>query len=335
MFSVLLIGFVFLGNTPKDETPAALAPYIVDGELRTDDFGWMRGAFDGATEQQKAEWQSLTNWVQTCGVADHKAMIAELAAMGVTTELKESGMSGSTACASVQPFQLLAKQTRNWDEFIASEAKGREVFRIYQYGARAAAKNMPYEKMWGNEDAWTLMGAAIQEQVFRLGFSWEADDKAPKLDPAIMPYLQAHLSNAVRHEDHANTDMLKKLVAEKGWPAISKVGPQAANNAWLLVQHADHDPVFQLKALRLMEPLVATREVSKRNYAYLYDRIMLKLVGKQRFGTQFMGCADGEYKLRPLENEQQLDKLRADNELEPIAEYRNSMKTAFGPCISK
>jgi hypothetical protein len=35
-----------------------------------------------------------------------------------------------------------------------------------------------------------------------------------------------------------------------------------------------------------MEPLVAQGEVTKQNYAYLYDRIMLKLAGKQRYATQ-------------------------------------------------
>jgi hypothetical protein len=165
-----------------------------------------------------------------------------------------------------------------------------------------------------------------------MGFSWAANERAPKLDPAIAPYFNAHLSNAVGQEDDRNTEFLKKLVSEKGWPTISSVGQRAAGNAWLLVQHADHDPAFQLQALRLMEPLVANGEVSKRNYAYLYDRIMLKLSGKQRFGTQFMGCDGDEHKLRPLENDKQLDKLRTEYELEPIAEYRKSMKEAFGPC---
>jgi beta-glucosidase len=46
-----------------------------------------------------------------------------------------------------------------------------------------------------------------------------------------------------------------------------------------LVQHADDDPVFQLKMLRLMEPLAAGGQVSPRNYALLYDRVMLQMVG--------------------------------------------------------
>ena len=51
-----LVFGLLLGNTPGNETPSALSRYIVEGELKTDDFGWMRGAFDGATDQQKSDW---------------------------------------------------------------------------------------------------------------------------------------------------------------------------------------------------------------------------------------------------------------------------------------
>src|SRR3546814_19820645 len=60
---------------------------------------------------------------------------------------------------------------------------------------------------------------------------------------------------------------------------LSTVGKDASHAAWLRVQHADADAAWQLRALRLMEPLAQMREASRSNYAYLYDRIMLKLAG--------------------------------------------------------
>ena len=333
-FLLLASGTLLLGNTPGNEIPAALAPYVVEGELKTDDFGWMRGAFEASTEKQKSDWKSVSDWAGTCSIADHKAMITELAAMDVQTELTEVGMMGSSACNSIRSFRLLAEQAKNWDDFAGHEAKAREIFLVYQHGARVAGENMPYEKAWGRDDSWELLRRTVFEQVYRRGMSWQADPKAPKLDPAIIPYLSAHLGNAFQKEDRQNTEFLKKHVAEKGWPTISAVGQQASGKAWLLVQHADHDPAFQLKALRLMEPLAAKGDVSKRNYAYLYDRVMLKLAGKQRFGTQFSGCDGDEYKLRPLENEKRLTELRLQYDLEPISEYRKSMKDSFGPCRS-
>lgn len=71
-----------------------------------------------------------------------------------------------------------------------------------------------------------------------------------------------------------------------------------------------------------MEPLVAEGEVSKSNYAYLYDRIMLKLVGTQRYATQVM-CEDGDYVPRPLEDPERMEEHRADMELVRFSEYRS------------
>lgn len=116
-----------------------------------------------------------------------------------------------------------------------------------------------------------------------------------------------------------------------GWPKISTVGEEASRSAWLLVQHADADPPFQLRALRLMEPLVASGEVSKSDYAYLYDRVMLKIAGKQRYGTQAT-CRGGNRVPQPLESESSVDSRRAEVGLPPISEYLALMQNQFGNC---
>ena len=176
------------------------------------------------------------------------------------------------------------------------------------------------------------MGATRREQVYRSALSWPNRGDGPPVDEKLWPVIEAIIGITIAHEDRKNTEMLKAHLAEHGWPTISAVGGRASDAAWLLVQHADSDPAFQLKALRLMEPLAAKGDVSKKNFAYLYDRIMLQTSGKQRFGTQFGGCKNGDYKLRPLEDAAQLDRLRAEYDLPPMADYRNSMVKTFGPC---
>lgn len=52
--------------------------------------------------------------------------------------------------------------------------------------------------------------------------------------------------------DKNHTERLKEVVVKIGWPTASKVGSEAASAAWLLVQHADHDPEFQEYCLGLM-----------------------------------------------------------------------------------
>lgn len=132
--------------------------------------------------------------------------------------------------------------------------------------------------------------------------------------------------------DHANTQWLKGVVAEHGWPLMSQVGQDASTAAWLLVQHADADPLFQLEALHLMEPLFERGEVAPQNYAYLHDRIMLKLTGRQRYGTQAWCGAQGELEAQPLEEETHVDALRAEVGLQPLAEYIGVMRERSGPC---
>jgi hypothetical protein len=330
--SLFVVSLALLGNSPPNDIPAALQPYVVDGVLKSDDFGWMRGAFDGASEQQKADLEAIKVWLMNCKATAKAKAIDDLKDVGATDPKLDIAPSGSELCGSIANYIPMSEPTNNWDEFLSNEAQARTIFAVYELGAETARQFSAYEPNWGIEESWDLLAATMMEQVYRKGMGWSGRKDYPKIDAKLEPYLNAHMGNAAQKADRKNTGMLKAIVEKKGWPSISLVGEQAASNAWLLVQHADNDPAFQLKSLRLMEPLAAKGDVSKSNYAYLYDRITLQLSGKQRFGTQFGGCDGPEYKLRPLEHEAQLDRLRKEHDLEPISDYRKSMKDTFGPC---
>lgn len=84
-----------------------------------------------------------------------------------------------------------------------------------------------------------------------------------------------------------NTERLKEIINEYGWPGISLVGEDGSNAAWLLVQHSDHDLEFQKQALELLKQAVEKEDASKRNLAYLIDRVRVHSGQPQLFGTQF------------------------------------------------
>jgi hypothetical protein len=86
--------------------------------------------------------------------------------------------------------------------------------------------------------------------------------------------------------DRVNTERMKRIISQIGWPTISKVGKDASFNAWLLVQHADHDIEFQKQCLSLMEQEPNT-EVSSHDVAYLTDRVRVHSGQPQIYGTQF------------------------------------------------
>ncbi|HKW78607.1 MAG TPA: DUF6624 domain-containing protein [Candidatus Limnocylindria bacterium] len=119
--------------------------------------------------------------------------------------------------------------------------------------------------------------------------------------------------------DRENTRRLQEIVAEIGWPTRTRVGLAAEDGAWLLIQHADHDRVFQRYCLELMRAQPPT-EVCPKHLAYLEDRITVGEGRAQRFGTQ-LRKAGGGYEAAPIEDPERVDELRAGVGLGPLAEY--------------
>lgn len=138
-------------------------------------------------------------------------------------------------------------------------------------------------------------------------------------------FLEEGMDAARREEmdrvDRENTEWMKGLVDEHGWPKVSEVEPDGAQAAFLLVQHSP-DTAFQRRCLDLMTPLVKEGEVNAVNWAYLLDRVLLAEGKKQVFGTQFMVGPDGKPELRPLEDPETVDERRAELGMPPLEEYR-------------
>jgi hypothetical protein len=109
---------------------------------------------------------------------------------------------------------------------------------------------------------------------------------------------------------------------------ISQVGKLAAGDAWLLAEHAD-DPLLQLRVPRLMEPLVPKGELDNSSYALLYDRVMLPLTGKQRYGTQFT-CDEKGWRPLDLDDEGHVDARRKTLGMSSVAEYRDKLVKSYG-----
>ncbi|PCI18997.1 hypothetical protein COB64_04490 [Candidatus Wolfebacteria bacterium] len=78
--------------------------------------------------------------------------------------------------------------------------------------------------------------------------------------------------------DKKNTQRMKEIIDEYGWPTKSMVGWHAANKAWLLVQHADHDVEFQKKCLKLMKEAVEKKEANKKILPILQIGLELTLI---------------------------------------------------------
>jgi hypothetical protein len=324
------LGAVFLGAAAEPPAPpAALQPFLVDGLLPPGEYRWAKGRFEDATEQ-KADSREISQWSMRCGDEARAEARSRLAAMGYSDARVERTPMGPLLCQQIfmAPYLPEIRTYADYAEQVRQAAPIADAFLMaVEFAEQEGGPRGP-------DLSDQLLARTLGEQIVRHGLSWGRGalaGKSPELSPAGLTVVRSRILAAMAARDRANTEWLKGVVAEHGWPKISEVGERAANQAWLLVQHADHDPVFQLEALRMMEPLVAQREVSPNDFAYLTDRVMLKLTGKQRYGTQFH-CVDGRFAPLPIEDEAAVDRLRREAGMETQAENAARMRDSYGAC---
>lgn len=139
------------------------------------------------------------------------------------------------------------------------------------------------------------------------------------------------IGKEIARVDRRNTERLKEIIDEYGWPGRTLVGERASRSAWLLAQHADLDPKFQERALELMEAM-EPGEVDPRDVAYLKDRVLVADGEHQIYGTQFE-CRAGELVPRtPIVDERNVDERRDEVGLEPLDDYKRSFAETYGDC---
>lgn len=131
--------------------------------------------------------------------------------------------------------------------------------------------------------------------------------------------------------DLQDTEDLKELLKIYPWFKISIFGVKTDSQAWLLVQHADHDPEFQKSILKVLESMYPYKETSSINYAYLFDRVASSFKDPskrmlQRYGTQGYCTGKGTWRPFPSEDEVHLDERRASVGLGTEAEYIEMFK---------
>ena len=160
----------------------------------------------------------------------------------------------------------------------------------------------------------------IRRQYMELVDGGANDGQSEKDDSKNKATLSLLMGKMTR-VDRDNTAWLKEQVEQHGWLGKTLVGEGGAQNAWLLVQHADRDPEFQKHCLALMNKM-PDGEVSKKNVAYLTDRVLCADNKPQRYGTQVtIDPSTGKPKVKEVEDPDNLNKRRASVGLGTIEEY--------------
>jgi len=114
-----------------------------------------------------------------------------------------------------------------------------------------------------------------------------------------------------------NLSDLLKIIDEFGWPKISDVGSLAASTAFFIIQHSDYE--IQKKYYSYLEKAVKENEATKKELAYLTDRILVHEGKPQLYGSQrSRNLETGEVKMYPVEDPENLNKRRVEMGMKPI-----------------
>ena len=123
--------------------------------------------------------------------------------------------------------------------------------------------------------------------------------------------------------------VIKDIYSRYGYPTIKLVGQEASTHYFTLIQHSDSDPKFQSSMLPTLKSLSKKGQVSKKDYAYLYDRVQRNTGGQQLYGTQLSfdnngNLFDSSNKIiypKDLADPNNVDKRRRKVGLKPLEKY--------------
>ena len=283
-----------------------------DGRVNTEDLGWLGWKYD---PQRQTDWRALKNWLAYRKSEAAAAMRRRLADMRADRDLSKLPVKcfDDLLCTqldeAVEKIELI-NDPRRLNAAIAEVTPMYRTFNDLDQISRA------YDKVRLGDDS-----SFAQELISREARDQYLQQAEHVLRERLSDDGKIVLVALIRVPFHEttfdNTPFLKAHVARDGWPGLSRVGKRGALFAWLIVQHADHAPEFQLQMLHLMEPLVDKGEVERWTYAYLYDRVNVNLGLPQRYGSQYH-CVNGVLELEPLERPDEVDVLRKQMGMPPL-----------------
>ena len=124
----------------------------------------------------------------------------------------------------------------------------------------------------------------------------------------------------ITSKDSTNLIKIKKILDEKGWVGKNKVGSQASETLFLVIQHSDIDT--QKKYLPMMKDAVSKGNASSSSLALLLDRIEIREGRKQIYGSQIgtNPLTKKQYVL-PLLDPDNVDKRRKEVGLDSLTNY--------------
>lgn len=128
------------------------------------------------------------------------------------------------------------------------------------------------------------------------------------------------------HGEHAVA--LQRIIDSIGYPSPSKVGKEASEAAWLVVQHSISHPEFMRRCRAYLEKAARSGEANAAlHLAYLSDRIAVLEGRPQLYGTQFDWDQNAQMSPNQVDNPERVNQRRLALGLKSLEEQTSIMRT--------
>jgi hypothetical protein len=134
--------------------------------------------------------------------------------------------------------------------------------------------------------------------------------------PTVSPAYDSSALQFLEGIHRRKSDALKAIVEAQGWPELGEYSEDAQATAFMIVQHADYDPQFQLLCHQLMLKSAKEGKTKLGFIAFLTDRILCNQGKYQRFGTQIREVRNGCFVPKPIEDPDHINELRIEAGIE-------------------
>jgi len=138
--------------------------------------------------------------------------------------------------------------------------------------------------------------------------------------------LSAGYNEKMKAMHNHNAQVIDEIIDDIGYPTIDKVGEEASEAAWLIIQHAIGQPDFMRKCAKLLELAVNEDKAKPINLAYLKDRIAIQQGTPQLYGTQFDWDENGEMSPSPVDDVKNVNQRRKSIGLNTLEEQTQMIR---------
>ena len=117
-----------------------------------------------------------------------------------------------------------------------------------------------------------------------------------------------------------NVATIKKIIAETGFPTITRTSKRAYKAAVLIVLHSGDVELLEQSVTTLLK--ADADSIERKDIGYMVDKSRIAQNRPQLYGTQYRKEANGDMHFHEIENPVDLEQRRAEMGMESFEEYK-------------